>query len=114
MNDREEALKKVYREYDEFRDRVLGMDSAEVWERCRRIQFYCYIREYFEYNRKIEAAVAAFTAGLVWPVQKMWDFYLKNESCHCDTWEEITEMIHLMMEAEEKGEEPWQMISKAS
>lgn len=114
MNIREKALKKVYREYDEFRDRILGMESVEVWERSRRIQFYCYIREYFEYNEKIESFVLKFTAALSQPVQMMWDFYLKNESCHCDTWEEITEMIHTMMEAEERGEESWQMISKAS
>lgn len=114
MNIREKALKKVNDEYDEFRDRILGMESAEVWERSRRIQFYCYIREYFEYNEKMESPVMKFTAALDHPIQMMWDFYLKNESCHCDTWEEITEMIHTMMEAEERGEESWQMISKAS
>ena len=76
-----------------------------MWERCRRIQFYCYIREYFEYNEKMESSVIRFTAALNRPVQMMWKFYLKNESCHCDTWEEITEMIHTMMETEEMKEE---------
>ena len=114
MNIREKALKKVNDEYNEFRDRILGMESVEVLERIRRIQFYCYIREYFEYNEKIEYPVMEFTAALSHPVQMMWDFYLKNESCHCDTWEEITALIHTMMEAEERGTESWQMISKAS
>lgn len=114
MNIRKKALKKVYDEYVEFRNRILGMESAEVWERSRRIQFYCYIREYFEYNEKIEYPVMKFTVDLNRPVQMMWDFYLKNENCHCDTWEEITAFIHTMMEAEERGTESWQMISKVS
>lgn len=114
MNIREKALKKVDGEYNEFRDRILGMESAEIWEWSRRIQFYCYIWEYFEYNEKIGSSVLEYTAALNHPVQIMWDFYLKNENCHCDTWEEITALIHTMMEAEERGEESWQMISKAS
>ena len=78
MNIREKALKKVNDEYSEFRDRILGMESVEVWERSRRIQFYCYIREYFEYNEKIEYPVMEFTAALSHPVQMMWGFLFEE------------------------------------
>lgn len=114
MDFREKAMEAVFREYDEFRDRVLRMESRRIWERCRRIQFYCYIREYFEYNEKIEFAVVKFTVAFNRPVQVMWEFYLKNENCHCDTWEEITEMIHTMMAAKERGETQWRTILKTS
>lgn len=113
VNESESVSFRIEREYEEFRRHVLKLDSSEIWERCKRIRFYCCIREYFEYNRSVDRNILNYVAGLPMPVRTMWEYYLKHESYYCDTWEEITAMICSMMGKEEGGMQSWQVISKA-
>jgi len=95
---RKKARKKVFHEFHVFKRKVYrSFNFEEQWNACRKIQFYSIVKEYFEFNETIPEGYLALVIKEKRPILAMWETYLKDMRLQCNTWEDIDELLEIML-----------------
>ena len=69
------------------------LSKQALWDSCKKIHFYCCIKEYFDLKEQIPKVylelVMTEPVFLAW----LWSEYLKREDTGYQTWDEIEELL---------------------
>lgn len=96
-------VKSVEREFELFKYKTLSKSRNEIFECCGVIRFYSCIHEYFLYAEDIEEAHrnACLECGDV--IASLYALYLKYEYLRCSRWEDIEEILDVLVREQEDG-----------
>ena len=109
MGQKEKVQGKIEEEFRQFREGMLILPQAWVFEQCCRIRFYCCLREYFLDNGSIPGKILDLAESEAFSLGSAWWFYLKNEMHGCETWEESGMMLAAMYMCRERRAQVWAM-----
>ncbi len=91
--------KRVSDEFDAYKRDVLRCNNPEVvWDLCNRIAFFCCVAEYFECIENIPEEYLEVLEELIHPIYSMWTEYLKYEQLQYAKWEDVENILQVMVE----------------
>ena len=90
--------KKAEKEHELFRYQMLASSSAEVYEACSKIQFYECFYEYFQYKEHLGKGLVEACLEEPDLMEALWSLYLGREYLKCDTWEEMEEILRVLVD----------------
>lgn len=95
---KKKILAKAEAEHELFKYKMLASLVKDVYEKCSEIRFYECIYEYFRYCESVpeEYIEACLKESEIF--QALWRTYMENEYLKADTWEDIEELIAVLME----------------
>ena len=100
MNNRlyKKAKNRIEREVFRFRRVTLThARKADIWDNCHKIHFYTCVKEYFSLNTRIPQVYLELAIADPSLVQTMWNTYLKYEHLQYQTWEDIEEILEVVV-----------------
>lgn len=98
MEIQKQAKRKVQKEFRQFKRKVIYRYSkTEIWEACSKIHFYSCMKEYFDLNEEIPKCYLNLVLAEPGFLEAAWKVYLKEETCRCDTWEEVSRLLDVML-----------------
>lgn len=98
MKIRKRVVKKIRREFQGFKRKMFRCSSKEeLWEACGKIHFYSCIMEYFELNERIPKGYLELVLKEPCFIEQAWKTFLKYETLHYQTWEDIDKLIEEML-----------------
>jgi len=99
----DKVRKKVSEEFYAYKAEVLKCNDPElVWNLSNRISFYGCVAEYFEGMETIAEKILNVLDKFIHPIYAMWTEYLKYEQLKYAKWEDIEEILDLMVKKEEE------------
>ncbi len=95
----------VRRDFCRFRASMYRKSQPEVWEASDRIHFYCCVFEYFQYNNQIPVKYYALLCSCRRPIYTLWETYLRYEYLSYLTWEDIDDIMEMLLESRQISSE---------
>ena len=89
---------KVEKERELFRYKMLASSSAEIYEACSKIRFYERFYEYFQYKEHLGKGLVEACLEEPDLMEALWSLYLGREYLKCDTWEEMEEILRVLVD----------------
>ena len=96
-----ELWKKIAKEHELFRYKMLASTAEAVYDACNRIWFYECIYEYFQYAENIEEKFVEACLEEENAIATLWELYVRYEYLKVGTWEDVEEILAVF--AERKG-----------
>lgn len=90
--------KKIGREHELFKYKMLAAPAAEIYDNCNKIRFYGCIHEYFQYAENLEKKFVDACLGEPDAIAALWELYIEYEYLKCDTWEDIEEILWTLVD----------------
>lgn len=88
-------LKKIKKEYEYFKYKMLSNCCRVIYDSCNIIRFYECINEYFQYNEEIDSSIMDVLSEHEDILGSLYDFYLKHEELDVGTWKEVEELLDI-------------------
>lgn len=99
----DEVCKKVSDEFYAYKADVLKCNNPEtVWDLSNRISFYSCVAEYFDCMENIAEKILNVLDKFIHPIYAMWTEYLKSEQLQYTKFEDIEEILDVMVQNEEE------------
>ena len=97
-------IQSVEREFELFKYKTLSKSRNEIFEDCGIIRFYSCVHEYFMYVDEIEEAhgKACLRCGEN-VIDTLYRLYLKYEYLRYSRWEDIEELLNVLVREQEDG-----------
>ncbi len=89
--------KKVLREHNQYRKRMMFSTPKEIYDNCNEIQFYECVSEYFRYNEHINPEYLSACNMYPHVIKHLHNLYLKYENLQVNTWEGIDELLNCLV-----------------
>ena len=96
-------IRSVEKEFELFKYKTLSASRKEIFDSCNEIRFYCCIWEYFEYSEDI--GTEYINACLKYDdnvIATLYQLYLNNEHLRYERWDDIVEMLEVLVSEQKK------------
>lgn len=97
-----ELRKKIAKERELFRYKMLASPAEAVYDACNRIWFYECIYEYFQFAENIEEKFMDACLEEENAIATLWRLYARYEYLRVGTWEDVEEILAVLAERKEK------------
>lgn len=94
-------IHSIEQEFELFQYRTLSRSRKKIFEACFEIRFYSCIYEYFLYVEEIADAHIEACFKCENAIAELYDLYLKYEYLRCDRWEDIEELLDVLVSGQE-------------
>lgn len=96
-------VKSVEQEFELFKYKMLAGSRQNIFDSCNEIRFYCCVHEYWQYaENKSDEHIRVCLNYEHNVIATMYNTYLKWEYLRCDRWEEIEEILNVLVREQEK------------
>lgn len=97
----EQIVKRANAEYRKFRYEMMEKATKkELWEGAGKIYFYSMVKDYLEGVTEMPGAYVKILAKEKNPLSALYEVYSDSESLGFATWEEIEEILEVMVQEE--------------
>jgi hypothetical protein len=96
-------VKSVEQEFELFKYKMLSSSRKHIFHSCNEIRFYSCIYEFFEYSETIEdehIRACLNCGGYI--IAALYRIYLDLEYLRYDCWEDIEEILNVLVREQEK------------
>lgn len=90
-------LKQIESEHEIFHYKMLSKQSAEIYQACNEIQFKECCYEYLLYKEDIDPKYITVCLKVDNVLDALFALYLKYENLKCSTWQDIEEILELLV-----------------
>jgi len=103
MSDKEiELMKRMETEHTIFKYRMLASPAAEIYEGCSIIHFYECVYEYFQYAEDIDKEYIEACLRCENILGSLYQLYLKYEYLRYGVWDDIEELLSVLVQEQKK------------
>lgn len=96
-------VKSVEQEFELFKYKMLSRSRQEIFDSCNEIRFYTCAYEYWIYAEDISSEhIRACLNCLGAVIASMYNVYMEIEYLRCGRWEDIEEILNVMVRKQEE------------
>lgn len=103
-------VKSVEREFELFRLKMLSKSREEIFEECNNIHFYSCLHEYFLYKEDMDKEHIEACLKCENIIAALYRLYMKYEYLYCSRWEDIEEILNVLVYDQKEGKETEVMV----
>lgn len=96
-----ELVKRIEHEFLLFKYKTLAKTNIEIYDSCNIIRFYESIYEYFIYAEDLKKNHLNICLKYENVISELYELYLKYEYLNCSTWENIEEILNVLVQKSE-------------
>ena len=94
-------LERADREYEALKEHMMESSKREIWDACGKIHFYGLVKGYLDMAFDLPAKYRAVLEQEKRPLSALWEVYSDSDCLGYLTWEEIEEVLDVMVEEAE-------------